>query len=296
MATPAHGLDAVVVATDFSPSAQRALDRVPLLPLAPGAKVYVAHALRSNLPRKVRAAALADAHRRLKAAAGALGARARGASVKPVLLHGEPLAELHRLCDRVSADVVVVGRHGERPVADQLLGTLAEGLVRVASPPVLVIHLRAVRPWRRIMVATDGTDEGAHVMQRALSFAPGNLERADLVHAYHVPFEGFLAQSLSTDERRKLRGAYRAEAAAAVSAAVAAWPGEVPWHKTLRAGDARIVVLEQVAHRRTELLCVGSHRRSWFGATLLGSVAQWLVRAAQCDVLVVPPSPVSARR
>lgn len=287
MGTPSSGVQSVLVATDFSSNADRAVERVVHLPVARGARVHLAHVLRDDLPSRLRSSALAEAHRRLKASAELLGRRLPQASVKPVLLHGNPLAELDRLARRLGPDLVVVGRHGARVVADQLLGTLAEGLVRLVGPPVLLVALRAQWPWRRVMVASDGTEHTAAVMHEALALAPGPLERADLVHAYHVPFQGFLAQSTSAEDRQKIRAAYQAEASAALTAAIAACP-DVPWKKTLRAGDPRQVLLDQVAHRRTELLCVGSLRRSWLSAALLGSVVQWLVRAARCDVLVVP--------
>ncbi|MFT3990121.1 MAG: universal stress protein [Luteolibacter sp.] len=55
------------------------------------------------------------------------------------LVEGSPL---HQLCDYVKksgADLVILGSHGHGVMASLLLGSVAEGMVRKAAVPVLII-------------------------------------------------------------------------------------------------------------------------------------------------------------
>jgi nucleotide-binding universal stress UspA family protein len=54
----------------------------------------------------------------------------------------------------------------------------------------------------------------------------------------------------------------------------------------LRGGDARQVILDVAAERNADLVALGTHGRSGVAHVLLGSVAEAVIRAAGCDVLV----------
>jgi nucleotide-binding universal stress UspA family protein len=57
----------------------------------------------------------------------------------------------------------------------------------------------------------------------------------------------------------------------------------------LRPGDARSVILREVIRQRADLLALGTHARSGLSHALIGSVAEWVVAMAPCDVLVARP-------
>ena len=54
----------------------------------------------------------------------------------------------------------------------------------------------------------------------------------------------------------------------------------------LQEGDARQVILDVAAERAADLVALGTHGRSGVAHVLLGSVAEAVIRAAGCDVLV----------
>jgi len=53
---------------------------------------------------------------------------------------GAPAEEIAQLASDLEADLVVVGTHGRRGVRHLLLGSVAEGVVRMAPCPVLVVR------------------------------------------------------------------------------------------------------------------------------------------------------------
>ena len=61
---------------------------------------------------------------------------------------------------------------------------------------------------------------------------------------------------------------------------------DVRWDVVDRRGDARTVILADAAAWKPDLLVLGTHGRSKVTQQLLGSVADAVIRAAPCDVLV----------
>jgi nucleotide-binding universal stress UspA family protein len=62
-----------------------------------------------------------------------------GVRVVPHVLAGKPMLELARLASDFEADLIVVGSHGRSGVARGLLGSVAEGVMRQATCPVLIV-------------------------------------------------------------------------------------------------------------------------------------------------------------
>jgi nucleotide-binding universal stress UspA family protein len=57
-----------------------------------------------------------------------------------------PAEEIAQLAADVEADLVIVGTHGRRGVSRLVLGSVAEGVVRLAPCPVLVVRKKALPP------------------------------------------------------------------------------------------------------------------------------------------------------
>lgn len=140
------GFKNIVVGSDFSPLAERALERAVAM-AAPGAVIEVVHAWQvppDLSPDGTMAPALADLRESLAADTGKAGEelkaawRARGVHVE---LHATEARPREALCDRaeaVGADLIVVGSHGRRGLTRLVLGSVAEATVRHAPCSVLV--------------------------------------------------------------------------------------------------------------------------------------------------------------
>ena len=62
-----------------------------------------------------------------------------GISAQTAILEGNPLHELLTFATAEGADLVVLGTHGHGVVASMLLGSVAEGVIRKAKIPALII-------------------------------------------------------------------------------------------------------------------------------------------------------------
>ena len=77
------------------------------------------------------------AHRHMDAASRTL-AKA-GWRVETELRFGVPVAELLRAADAARADLIVLGARGTSGLERMLLGSVAEGMLKRASAPVLLV-------------------------------------------------------------------------------------------------------------------------------------------------------------
>lgn len=289
----------VVVATDFSAGAGQAIARVGRLPLAARGKVTVVHVLSDRIPKKARADAdklarrqLEHATKSLSKAAAALGRR--DIKVSSELCQGQPYVEIIRHARSVAADLIVIGRHGRRPVRDMFIGSTAERVIRAGDLPVLVVNRKAGRSYRRPMLAADLEDTCRSLVTVALRALGPEVTSGTMVHAYRVPFDGFITPGASPGDMTELRKEYRQMAVSGLAKFQASLGAlGVRWQTVIVRGDPRAAIVAEAVQRRTDLLAVGTHGRSGIAHALLGSVAEWVIQAAACDVLVARPARVS---
>lgn len=284
----------LLVPTDFSKGAERVIGRALQLPLAPGARVHVVHVLPGDLPAKVRAKAEADARNSLEQtlsrAAGHVRKSSCALKLTSEVLRGEAFVEIIRCSRSIEAELIVLGRHGRRPVRDMFIGTTAERVIRKGDVPVLVANINPSEPYRRPLIATDLEDATRRTFELALRVLGPEAKSVSVVHAYRAPFEGFITPTVSAREKSDYRRSFHEQAVKGLAKVLAPYQDiGVQWKAAVRFGDARLVVLGEALRRRADLLVVGTHGRSGVAHALLGSVAEWVIEAAPCDVLVTRP-------
>ena len=282
--TPFHR---VVVATDLSAGSADALARAVRLPLAAGAILRLVHVVPRGIPTELRGRAVALATERLRALEPELGAAPPGTRVERVVLEGPAHVEVIRNARAWGAELVVLGRHGRRRLDGLSLGSTAERVLRKGDVPVLVVRAPPAGPYTRAVAAVDLSEVSGRVIELARALLTGGAGELDVVHAFHIPFEDWLGADYLAELRREQRALVEARTQELTAAFLArGLPGKV----ALSEGDPRVVVLREVALRHGDLLVTGTHARAGLAHALLGSVAEWLVRASPCDVAVTRPS------
>jgi len=137
----------VLVGTDFSAPAGRAVERALDVAKRYGAHLHVVHVWEVPL---IVGAAFVDplndwitpleqaARSQLDGVVGAL--RAEGVAVSSTLCSGVAWDRMLGLVEEVGADLVVVGTHGRTGIARALMGSIAERVVRLSPVPVLTVR------------------------------------------------------------------------------------------------------------------------------------------------------------
>jgi len=140
------GFHRVLVGTDFSPLADKAVERAVAV-AAPGAMIEVVHAWHVPLdlsPEGSVAPVLAELRESLDADSDRAGAelvaawKARGVTVRYTPIEAPASGALTERAEAIAADLVVVGSHGRRGLRRFFLGSVAEATVRHAPCSVLV--------------------------------------------------------------------------------------------------------------------------------------------------------------
>jgi nucleotide-binding universal stress UspA family protein len=136
----------ILVAHDFSETAESALQLALDLAEKIGARVTIVHAYEAvyGFPESVelKADILAAVEKTASKSLGDLTARTQrsGVEIQSLLRHGAAWSEINAAAKDVGADLIVIGTHGRRGIARALLGSVAEKVVRTAPCPVLTVH------------------------------------------------------------------------------------------------------------------------------------------------------------
>jgi nucleotide-binding universal stress UspA family protein len=266
----------VFMASDFSARCDRPLDRAAQLARGWCGRLIVAHIL-----EKPAGGALAPDLEAVRHALQAeLPAAAHGAEI--MVRVGSAPHSLAVMAKERDADIVVTGVARYNSLGDYLLGTAVDYIIRYSEIPVLVVRQRPSEPYRRLVVATDYSDGSMWSLLTAAKLFPDI--PIIVVHAWHVPFEGFVNAD-----------AARADVAAREAAGMTKFLESPLLSADIRArisavneeGEINQVIARHHHTPSTDLLVVGSHGASGFVYATIGSMAETLLRAAHSDVLVV---------
>lgn len=286
----------LLCATDFSEHAGIAARRAATVAAAQRAELHLLHVLSEPALRTLMALfpgsadaelrLTEDARRMLEAEAVRLREAVGGVAVTTRLGNGDPDDEI--LAATESADLLVLGAHGQNPLRDMVIGSTAERLLRKASRPVLVSRAAPEPPYRRVLVPVDFTGHSAGAMRAAAAIAPD--AELTALHVFELPFEGKLwLAGVSDDEVNRFRAQARAQALKRVLE-LAADIGEARsrFRPQVVQGSAARSILEAAEEIDADLIVMGRHGKSAAEAFFIGSVTRHVLSDAACDVLVMP--------
>jgi len=290
-------LNTLVVATDFSASAALASERALRLPLAEGATVHLVHVVPERIPDRVRGSVVTEAKEQLGKAAATLEqvARSSDTSIQVAweILEGKPHVELVREARRRKAELIVMGRHGEQSFKERLIGSTTERVVRTSELPSLIVNAKELNAYRSPLVAVDLTDEIPIVqalVDLSLKLVAPEVVCVPLLHVFQAPFERRLRSVLHDEEFDEYRREYKKAASQELTRIQGGIEArDVAIDTALVSGDPRQVIVGEAERRGADLLVLGTHGRTGIAHAFLGSVAEWVIRHASCDVAVMRP-------
>lgn len=286
----------ILVPTDFSEHAETAIETAEVLAKPLGAKIHLLHVL--HLPVQAVTPEMAvvpvgfwqdlRAHAERKLDASRKAIEKQGLVCTTEILEDIPGFAIAAAAKRVNADLIVMGSRGLTGLKHALLGSVAERTVRTAPCPVLTVKRDGGGrlQLRTILVPMDFSPAS----HRALEFAKELARSAGpahlvLVHAYYVPveLEQFLIQqgdpvlerlseSVTKDLEKILTGLQDA--------------GISSEYLANRGAPERMIV-ELAKQKHADLIVMGTHGRRGLSHLLLGSVAERVVRTAECPVMTV---------
>jgi nucleotide-binding universal stress UspA family protein len=203
---------------------------------------------------------------------------------------GRPDEELARVAGEYGADLIVVGRHGERPGIWDRLGGTAERVLNRSKLPVLVVSGAPRTPPRSILAAVDESAATATVLEWTRALARRFDASATVLHV--------VSPILVNPGSAIAAGALMPPAAgfgneADVREAAEAWLNEEVGGESAPRLDPVVAIglpaqtiLAEAETRGSELVVLGSRGAGTAGRLVLGSVSTAVLRGADRPVLV----------
>jgi len=289
----------VLVPVDLTPITDRVLGRLALLRLADAARVTLLHVVPQSLPAAEQRRATRDAQRALaEEVRHVRRLLPKTANVEPLLRLGTAATEIGACASQARAELIVMGRSGGSPLRDAFLGSTAERVIRQARLPVLAVRSAARAGYRRPALALDLEPSAEAVIRLMLRVLPAERPVVDVIHAVAAPYGRLIYPSVHAAAVEEMKGELRAQATHELKKLLATSlggagvePRHAPsWRTHVRCGSPRMLVQNVMKRAETDLLVLGSRGYSGAAYVFLGTVAGDLLRAADCDVLVVPPA------
>lgn len=139
----------MIAALDFSDANGPVIEAATKLARALGEGVHLVHVVEAEptyaaygfapdefpAMQQIQAESLARSERKLKE----MAARMQVPNVQTRVLQGQPLHAILEYAEEVDADMLVLGSHGHGFLGSLLLGSVAEGCVRKAKIPSLIV-------------------------------------------------------------------------------------------------------------------------------------------------------------
>ncbi|MFB6150252.1 MAG: universal stress protein [Haloarculaceae archaeon] len=283
--------DRILLPTDGSEAAERALHVATRVANAHDATLHVVYVADSNQPSQtnlqgeIRDVLVGRGEEIVADAADV--ARASGVDVVTEVVQGGPSRSILAYVEERGADLVVLGTRGQRDLSEVVLGSVTDHVLRDCPVPVLTVSPDAddvEYPPGDVLVATDGSDGAAAAVDEAASIAR---ETGATLHVLAVDETGPLGldlPSLSEGDRAEL---FDDRLDAARDAATRAGAGDLV--TAVESGTVRDAIAEYVADNDARLVALGASGRSGIDRRLLGSTAENVVRTSAVPVVTVPP-------
>jgi len=280
----------VMVATDFSPHADRALDYAISLARRFGSRVYLTHVLTYEghavlepdlgAPSVDKFRQVAEQNAKNIVDSG----RLYGVPYEVVIEEGTLWPTLEVLLERYKIDLLVVGTHGLTGPMKTVFGSAAEQIFRQSPIPVLTVGPSVTQEpafeaeFRSILFATDFAP--AAEREAALAFAIAQEHRAKLVIMHVTPYRTGIAERDAVLERELITHQLQELVPKAA---------ELKCKPEIHVGYGETVeeILRIARETNADLIVIGAKKRGSLSGHLPGTKAYGVVRGAQCPVLTI---------
>jgi len=200
--------------------------------------------------------------------------------------YGDADQAIANAATRERADLIAMSTHGRSGLDWLRFGSVAEGVVRRAPVPVLLV--RGIAAWERgginrILVPLDRSEASEAVLPLVSCLAGPFDFGIQLLHVVEaaLPLSGWEAAG---------KGIHDAEAEAYLAKVAALLEARgLRVGVTLRAGLPAEVIPAVTAETKSGLVAMSTHGRSGLGRLFLGSVAERVLRSVSVPVLLWKP-------
>ncbi len=180
-----------------------------------------------------------------------------------------------------SSQIIMVGMAVNEFLGRARPGRLVDVLIRRSPVPILMVKKARVTEYRHLVAPTDFSAVSEAAITKAMSLFPG--ASLSVLHAYRVPFAGFLGQ----DSAKAILDAATAETLAFVHRLGEKMDFRSPPSARLEQGSPEVLLRSLTRSEDIDLTVIGVHA-TWDMQRHSGDLAGRLLMASSTDVLAVP--------
>lgn len=276
----------ILVATDLSARADRAVLRSLKLAKAYNAKLTILHIVDEDSPELLHSELISLAKKEIFSL---VKGKTQKIDYKIETVVGIPHVKILQEAHKIKADLIVLGLHRHTNKDSSMVGKVIERVVKNSLKPVLVVKDRSEAEYKKILVAVDFNSHSKNSLKSALRlFLNANFT---LLHSYYMPILGGMAVSASS-----LEDEYKESSEKEINLLVKEVTGDLEKslkkklsHKIknkLVKGLIIEVINKEVVYSKPQVLVVGTHGRSGLSKMLSLNVAETFLMDPPCDMLV----------
>ena len=302
-ATKAVGYRKILVATDFSPCSEAALNQAVWLAKKSGAKIVLAHTLRDL--RKLVTTLPVEARRDFFYGDGDLFdkevRRESDAKLKQMIdklnvpeiditsetLLGTPYFEITHAVQQEGYDLVLAGTRGLAQWEQIFVGSTARNLVRNCPSSVWIVKGEHRSAPKVILATTDFSDSSLKAVREGLRVAQSAQSEFHLLHVIEELDEELIKRSPHGSPMRKDINDYSRLRLESFVRLLEADPSHVTLHLSLGTGWQVISRTAEKLH--ADLVVIGTLGRTGMSRLLLGNTAERVLETCDSSILTVKP-------
>lgn len=283
----------ILLATDFSPHADRALAHALELAKLFGADLelfssaYVPPQALAAMALGMAPSLVDDARRETSQRIETLAAtlRTRGVHATSSTSTEEPSTAICARAAELGADLVALGTRGHTGLAHVVLGSVAERVARLVPCAVLTAHADSPAPaaYRCVLVPTDFSVDSDAAVAFARDLVTRTGGKLVLIHAYDLPQLVLTGSALAAASVEKALADAARQRLAELRQSLAGV--EVETFVSAARPDPAIFDCAERVH--ADLIVLGTRGRTGLAHVLLGSTAERVIRRAQVPVVTV---------
>lgn len=279
----------ILLPTQFSPACEKAREHARIIAERTGAQIHVLHVqvMHANewgwggvVPAQI------DNEQALSEAASSglarfctpIGDRAVPATTSDI----SAAAAIVRYADDNDIDLILMGTHGRKGLAQLFLGSEAAEVTRAASVPVMVVggeHTAPAPSYRTILCGFDFSAHALGALDEAARLARAHSARLIIAHVVDSrPLPPYQTDSIEAAEVDHARQALQTRLANAGL-------DDINWEIIVSAGAPWRELNDMARELGADLIIMGTAGLSGLDHLLLGSVTERVMRAAPCPVL-----------
>jgi len=285
----------IVAATDFSTTAQLAVQRAAQLALDLNATLHLLHVVNpldlyagSELSFDFQMHYQQAQQQHIKTEMEDLTMQLHeqfAISIEHATRIGRAYSEIVSYANAVHAGLIVAGAQGEHSILAKLLGSTALHLIKTAQCPVLIVkNVQNAVSYRHVIAAVDLSAGSNDVPTLATTIAPHAQIEALLVFDSNQEAHMYKA---GMDEA--LLKQYREKALSKAQEQLETMLTHYSDHKinsVIRTGYPPETICTYANENKADLIVIGKHNRNQIEQWLLGSVTKTVVYSSDCDVLL----------